>query len=216
MKTSTGVHFLEKTDVFLELQSILNGNYESVDDYLKVCAVIKFWSSLVLTDVELDFFLESFKVLDRMNEFLQGKGREEILVHTLSMIGNLGSHKAGLEVILKHPSVFDTFATFYQEATNQIKSASMQALSCLIDREFPDENDSKQCKRVYESFPSCMNDVQQYWKSPFDEMRYNAYAIVKGIASHSWGVSVIANHEIFFRLIDRSTESTLNGKVIML
>jgi hypothetical protein len=207
------VHFLEKTDVFLELHSILNGNSESVDDYLKVCAVIKFWSSFVLTTVELDFFLETFKVLDRMNEFLQGKGRDEILIHTMSMIGNLGSHKAGLEVILKHASVFDTFVTFYQEATNQMKSAAMQALSCLIDREFPDANDSQLCKRVYESIPSCLNDVQHYWKSPFDEMRYNAYAILKGIASHSWGVSVIANHEIFFRLIDRSTESTLIGKV---
>ncbi len=215
VQTNNGLNFLEKTTVLKELNSILNGNLESIDDYLKVCAVIKFWSSLVLCkNVELDLLLGKFKVLDRMLEFLKIKGREEILIHTLTMIGNLGSHKAGLEMIVKHDSILDTFATFYKEASNHMKLASMEALSCFIDREVPDADDSQLCEKVYAYFPSCIHDVQHYWKSPFDEMRYNAYAVLKGIASHSWGVSVIANHEIFVMLLDRSTDSTLNGKVI--
>lgn len=197
------------------MDSILKGNYESIDDYLKVCAVIKFWSSLVLLrDVELNSLLESFNVLNRLNDFLSIKGREEIIIHSLTFIGNLGSHKAGLEIILNHKLLLDSFSRLYQVATNHLKSASMQTLSCVLERDSLDPQDSLLCKTFYESFPSCINDIQHYWKNPFDEMRYSAYALLKGIVSHPWGIPIIANHSIFGLMLDRSTETSLIGMVI--
>ena len=209
-----GVYFLEKTDVFVELNTIFQGDCHSTDDYLKVCAVIKFWSSLVLLkNVDLNSILSSFQILDRLNEIFCS-GREELKIHSITMLGNLGSHNVGLEIILKHSLILDTFANVYKESTNQLKSTCMQSLSCLLDRESPLElDDSTRCKIVYDLFLTCLHDIQNYWNSPFDEMRYNAYALLKGIVSHPWGIPIIANNELFYLLINRSTESNLIGKV---
>ncbi|KAK9498276.1 hypothetical protein O3M35_002946 [Rhynocoris fuscipes] len=61
--------------------------------------------------------------------------------------------------------------------------------------------------------PSAMQVIYEMARQPFPEIKAAAFHVLEEIAVHRWGQTKIANHPGLFEfLLDRSTETTLEGK----
>ncbi|KAI7891989.1 26S proteasome non-ATPase regulatory subunit 5 [Mucor mucedo] len=215
--TPAGLVFLEKADLLESISAVLdNPNDNDVVVALVKCAVIKFFGNLGENKtIQFEPMSVKYHILERLEKCLDST-ETEILMVTVSSVGLIGSHLAGLEQISNQQSLLEKFFEIYESSVGPIKGVFLQSLSKLISVRGDNEHVEKLTLDIFKRIqgrPSTLTSLIKEAKQPEESVRVASFALMQAIAYHAWGSQLMAQSNEFMNyILNRSTEYTEQGQ----
>ncbi|KAI7883270.1 hypothetical protein K492DRAFT_144143 [Lichtheimia hyalospora FSU 10163] len=214
--TPCGLDFLERSGVLQMLASqIGNSEINDTSTVLVKSLILKFFGKLGENQaIQFEPIQCKYQVFDKLQQCLDDTNKE-ILTVAIAVVGLIGSHAAGLAMLLDSP-LMNKFMEGYQASTGDIKAVYIQSLSKFIGISGGDPAVEQMTRQVYQTIngaPSTLENLMQTATQPLEEVRVPTFALMQAIASHSWGQQEMARAPAFLGyLLDRSTEHTPLGQ----
>ncbi|KAJ8663739.1 hypothetical protein O0I10_000012 [Lichtheimia ornata] len=213
--TPCGLDFLERSGVLQTLASQI-GNSETNDTItiLVKSLILKFFGKLGENEaIQFEPIQSKYQVFDKLQQCLDDTNKE-ILTVAIAVVGLIGSHAAGLALLLDSP-LMSKFMEGYQASSGDVKAVYIQSLSKFIGIS-GDPAVEQMTRQVYQTIngaPSTLESLMQTATQPLEEIRVPIFALMQAIASHTWGREEMARAPTFLGyLLDRSTEHTPLGQ----
>ncbi|KAJ3057087.1 26S proteasome non-ATPase regulatory subunit 5 [Rhizophlyctis rosea] len=216
MRTVVGYAFLENAHILKHLaEFIQDEDFEDTSNVLTKCAVMKFFGDLAAFEparfAEVQASLNVLALLDKQLD----SPRQELKDAALQTIGNVGSTPQGLKLLDSQNSLLASFTEVYGSAAGPTRTTAMLSLSALLVGGTGPAEASETARRIFQGLGGT-NELQrliQNGKSAFDESRFAAYAVLKGLAVLPWGLQEFnASSEFVNFITDRGLEKRLTGK----
>lgn len=221
LKNDNAFKFFEKSKIFEHLINILKEMTEEnekkdIEKQLMVHGIIKFIAQLA--DVRMANFESlqtQFGVLELLEKIYNDcdNSTKEIIITT---VGNIGSTYEGLNILYHQNKLLFTIIDSYPTISGELKIALLQNLSCLLTICKLSEDVESMTQDIYNKVkgrPSFLKELIKIAGQIFEESRIAAYAVIKGIAVHEWGLKELDNSPEFINFItDRSLESSKLGQ----
>ncbi|CDS11276.1 hypothetical protein LRAMOSA03539 [Lichtheimia ramosa] len=213
--TPCGLDFLERSGVLQTLASQLgNSGTNDTSTVLVKSLILKFFGKLGENQaIQFEPIQSKYQVFDKLQQCLDDTNKE-ILTVAIAVVGLIGSHAAGLALLLNSP-LMSKFMEGYQASSGEIKAVYIQSLSKLIGIS-GDPAVEQMTRQIYQTIngaPSTLESLMQTATQPLEEVRVPTFALMQAIASHSWGQQEMARAPAFLGyLLDRSTEYTPLGQ----
>ncbi|KAI9356566.1 26S proteasome non-ATPase regulatory subunit 5 [Zopfochytrium polystomum] len=201
----------------------------SIDDLLTRAACLKFFCSFAKKRpqdlIELERATGLLSVLQiHLNAF---EDRSDILDPTLVAIGNIGGCPDGLQLLLgadadgvdtcrqTGAALVDALVQVARSSGGSSPLVAVQSLSCIFESCPLDgsvKGGAEACEKWFGEWGG-WRQARTCVRSPFDEIRVAAYAVMCGAVRFEWGVRLLGNEgEVLDFLLDRATEKTRVGK----
>ncbi|CEG70950.1 hypothetical protein RMATCC62417_06760 [Rhizopus microsporus] len=215
--TPAGLAFLEKANLVDGIAAILDNEDEAdVAVVLVKCSIIKFIGNLgENTQVSFKQLSEQYGILDKM-ERIMDTDNDEILIVTISSIGLIGSHLAGLDLLLSNnPTIISKLFNHYHSSIGPVKAVILQTLSKLIGvRDEPMNESDKLTLMVFKQYHGFPTRLIAEAKQPDDDIRTACFALMQSIAFHQWGLEYMSQSNEFMQyILDRTTERMQQGQL---
>ncbi|KAG2237758.1 hypothetical protein INT48_009697 [Thamnidium elegans] len=171
--TTAGLTFLEKAALLESISAVLdNPNDDDAVVALVKCAVIKFFGILGENKTgQFESMVTKYDIFSKLEKCLESSN-EEIVIVTISSLGLIGSHIAGLELISKQQSLIETYFDLLESSIGHVKENEQLTLD-LFNR--------------IQGRPSTLNSLIKEAKQPEDSIRVASFALMQAVAYHAWG-----------------------------
>ncbi|KAI9244622.1 26S proteasome non-ATPase regulatory subunit 5 [Sporodiniella umbellata] len=212
--TDSGVYFLEKADLVEGMTALLRDTNEDITVSLIKCSLIKFIGNLgENSQVPFQRLSSQYGILDSFKLCLDSNNEEEMIA-TISSVGLIGSHLAGL-TSLSDSGLIDIVADLYPSSIGPTKAVLLQTLSKWIGvRQEPEDECNNLTKHIFKKWSGFPEKVLKDARQPDDSIRFASLALIQSIAYHSWGIEYISQSGVFIQyLLDRSTERAQQGQM---
>ncbi|GAA5810808.1 hypothetical protein MFLAVUS_004235 [Mucor flavus] len=211
--TTAGLAFLEKAALLESISAVLdNPNDADAVVALVKCAVIKFFGTLGENKTgQFESMITKYDIFAKLEKCLESSN-EEIVIVTISSLGLIGSHIAGLELISKQKSLLETYFDLLESSIGQVKGTFLLSLSKMISVKENEQLTLDLFNRI-QGRPSTLNSLIKEAKQPEDSIRVASFALMQAIAYHAWGSQLMAQSNEFMKyILNRSTEYTELGQ----
>ncbi|KAL6590755.1 26S proteasome non-ATPase regulatory subunit 5 [Neocallimastix sp. 'constans'] len=213
-------NFFEKSEIMRKLINEVQKDPEDenvdIEDKLFLHSIIKFFSSLA------DFNMKSFKDIQNKYDLLSlfemqfnknDLSTKEIIIIT---VGSIGSTYEGLILLNEQHTLLQTILDYYPSLSGNLKIIYLQNLSCILTICKLSEEVEKITQSIYQGIhgkPNTLKELIQIANQVFEDARIAAYAVIKGIAVHNWGLKELDNSTEFIKFIlDRGQEPNRLGQ----
>ncbi|RKO84522.1 26S proteasome non-ATPase regulatory subunit 5, partial [Blyttiomyces helicus] len=243
VESPSGAQFLERSGTLGQLSNLMASSSpaDDIDTVLTVCAAVKFFGRFAVTQMPigspqppsyqpalLASLSGSYNVLPGICTLLESD-RVELREEALIAVGNLGSTPTGLRLLDSEAALLNGFVDAFRAAAGPLRVSGFRSLACFLAAssvslllarslcsDSPDDDVSSITERVYRELggrTAFLKELMQHAKSAFEENRIAAYAVIKGLALHPWGVTEMASSAEFISfLLDRAMDPSRIGK----
>jgi len=212
--------FFEKSEIMTKLINELRKDPEdenaNIEDKLFLHGIIKFFTSLA--DINMKSFTDIQQKYDILSLFEMQFNKNDISTKEIIIItiGSIGSTYEGLILLHQQNTLLQTMLDYYPSLSGNLKIVYLQNLSCILTICKLSDEVENITQKIYNGIhgkPTTLKELIQIGNQVFDDSRIAAYAVIKGIAVHNWGLKELDNSPEFIKFIlDRSQESNRLGQ----
>ncbi|KAJ3329154.1 26S proteasome non-ATPase regulatory subunit 5, partial [Gonapodya sp. JEL0774] len=218
LQSHGGFDFLERANIFHMCEAILQNADDDVQTNLVKTATIKMFAKVAaVEEADVNDFAAKYQLLETLENILNQTRSTTLKEAVIVATENIGSTVQGLLLLDRQKTFLESFLSFYRSANGSDRVLCLQTLSTLLGASPAAQPEVLSLtQRIFESMggrPNAFKDLMTLARSSFEEPRIASYAVIKAVASNSWGLIKIRDTVgILDFLLDRSTDHSRIGK----
>eukprot|EP00741_Cyanophora_paradoxa_P008034 tig00001249_g7773.t1 len=152
-----------------------------------------------------------YPLLDALARYL-ADGEEAAVEGSLGALGGLASHRSGLRALAERPGLLRSLAESVASSRPAVRIAALHAAAAALASAAPDSPDAARLAAALG--PDVGPLLVKYLRQPFPEIRNACFHLMQALLGRHQGAaaSLLAQPAFFEWLLDRSTETTKEGK----
>jgi len=216
--TSYGAQYLQSSDILKTIADRLGGDESDIFAHLLIPGYVKIFGTLANNDPKI--LIEHPIVLKKITSLLD-ESDPTLKLCAIDAIANICLRNEGKKIINKEPEIAQKFmrniGTLITSGNTDLKTRALNSLSNVLQVLESDPN--SEATTFTETWfrlllpDRTLSTLISLCREPFMEIKLSAIECVRVLASNVWGQKELASFPGFLEyILDRSTESTKNGK----
>jgi len=213
-----GVLFLEKTNTFARLVSILNAEDPLIS--LIRPRIINFFGNLAVRGEFQAGYIDKLNLLPVLKKILD-EGSQEEQGSVIASLGQIGSNAVGLVLLSKNQTLIEDYLHYINVETD-LRIGLLHSLAFLLKTiaKIPNFNSSTILQPLLENIKDRKGRhgaismiIMPLLRQPFTELRYASLDFISALVLHRFGLQMMLQYPGFYEHItNRSAEETKTGK----